>query len=414
MSSPEPDDVLSGGALRSLINERTGPVSYDLKQPALVEEVGPTHRRWGIAIASAAAVVVAGLFVVLVGFGTAPEDVVEPAADPSIHPAMVTSFIASWNSGHHAEATAVMAPNLTINGEPWTVAEWQNYMEYTQAIGMTLEASCAQAVLNVSCDVSQVGPFVDSAPEGPSGKMAFSIVDDQILGLVMPRLNTAEDRLAGFARATSRTEYAAECAAVEGSHWHGLYDTTPITFNARCGTFVATHTAAFVAAEADVRTVGAYFDAWNAADISAAELLLADDLSVNNTEAEENWTNFMQFAVAFDGSHDVACEPTPRGAICSWVWNTTFVDAQATGNAGGSNIRFTVEDGLITSFRTPSYGAFEAPLAAFVRATDRDGLDVACATDGVSIVGSTGLVFNATCGSFLASHVDAFVAELED
>lgn len=411
-SSPEPDVVLTDLELRSLINERIGPMSNDLQTDRPQQVSGTVHRRWGVAIASAGAVLVIGLLVVLVEFGMAPEETIEPATELPPDPVLVESFIDSWNTGAHAQALSAMGTDLTVNGEPWTNIEWQSYMEYTQAIGMTIDAECTQATLNVRCDMTQVGPFVHEPSEGSAGTIAFSMVDGEIRGIAMPRTDTAEDRLARFAKEASPSGYDQACAQAEGAHWDGLFDTTPVTFNSRCGTYIATHIGAFVEGEAGVRAVEAYFDAWNAGEIAAAQLLQADNLMVNSTVAGENWTNFMEFAVAFGGEHEVGCEASSFGTVCEWIWHTEFVEAQAIDNVGADGIRFAVTDGLITSFRTPSYGAFEAPFAAFVRSTDPDGYDVSCASDGISIVGTTGLVFNLPCGEFLASHVDAFIADL--
>lgn len=81
---------------------------------------------------------------------------------------------------------------------------------------------------------------------------------------------------------------------------------------------------------------------------------------------------------------------------------------------GATGRSFTVVDGRITAMTTPNYGAFDGPLGRFAQHADPSGYLGSCSPDGTSPRSVGGYPFNATCGAFLATHEQAFVADLAE
>jgi hypothetical protein len=413
--SREPEIVLSDQALRSLVDERIGTVSTNLTTDPVTQKGRTNPTRWQVAILSAAAVLLIGMPIALFGLTRTTENSEGPsAADDAVvlgvsQVAVVDSFFDDWNAASYDKAIGHLDEAVLIQGRAWADGEWRNFMEYTVAVGMRIKADCVYVGSDVRCEIDRIDPLDGLTPADASGAMTFTVVDGLITSFTVPSNRTSQDFLAEFAQQASPSDYVSACSRVAGSK-SGVAD---FAFNAACGTHLATQIGPYVQALDEVAVVDAYFEAWNQGHIEATEALQHPELRVNGFQVAEDWTNFMAYTAAFDGGHDVECEPSVSGPLCAWTWNTPFANAQTTESIGKPKLRFSVSNGLVSSFNTPTYGLFEAPLALFASAADREMFETACASDGVSLHGADGIVFNGACGALLASHTDAFIESID-
>lgn len=86
-----------------------------------------------------------------------------------------------------------------------------------------------------------------------------------------------------------------------------------------------------------------------------------------------------------------------------------IVDAM---NLSATSEQFRFEDGLMTQFGLSDYRQADLALALVAQAGDPDGYQAACGRPGPGEFADGGVVYNRTCGEFLAPFVDATVAGL--
>ena len=80
---------------------------------------------------------------------------------------------------------------------------------------------------------------------------------------------------------------------------------------------------------------------------------------------------------------------------------------------GPTPTQFRVRDGKISrvGYLKP-YSTVDLALAAYAERTDQEGFDAACSDPGRIYMSEAGVVYNARCGSYMASLVSAVVSEV--
>lgn len=162
-----------------------------------------------------------------------------------------------------------------------------------------------------------------------------------------------------------------------------------------------------------IDVVETFFERWNDDDVAGAVALLDPEVSIAGAFGIDDIRSLIEFLAPFDGSMDAACTPgpEPERVTCSMAWNT--VGTRALGLSGSPNVRFTVEEGLVTSFGSPNYDIWEIRLVEFAQQSDPVGYEAACTSYAGAPTSQFSNERTRRCGNFLAGLEQAFADSVD-
>ena len=198
---------------------------------------------WGrrplVAIAAFVAVLVLGIPIWLAFDGSEPDVV---GGDPM---EVVDAFFDRWNRGDVDAALALVDPEVAVNGGLQDWFDLRGLMVFAAQFDAEMESECRLLAEEgaLSCDWAWRSASAEAVGVAGSQGSGFTVTDGGITALRTPNYGAVELALSSFAREADAAGFSTSCAP-DGQSPRGA---SGLPFNERCGRFLASLEAAFVA-----------------------------------------------------------------------------------------------------------------------------------------------------------------------